>query len=56
MLAQLEKIRSELAIESTISYGSPFSTEIQKEVLPMNVRQLYLEHYEGTSDPEDHMA
>ena len=56
MLARLEKIRSELAAENTTSSGSPFSVEIQKEVLPMNVRQPHLEHYEGTSDPEDHMA
>ena len=56
MLARLEKIRSELATEGIMSSGSPFSSEIQREVLPMNVRQPHLEYYEGTSDPEDHLA
>ena len=54
MLARLERLRSELEVGVTV--GSPFSTEIQSEVLSINVRQPYLEHYEGTSDPEDHLA
>ena len=56
MLARLEKLKSELATEGSVSIGSPFSVEIQKEVLPLNVTQLHLEHYEGTLDPEDHLA
>ena len=38
MLARLEKLKSELATEGRVSIGSPFSAEIQKEVLPLNVR------------------
>ena len=56
MLARLERLRSELAVETNVNVGSPFSIEIQKEVLPLNVRQPHLEHYEGSSDPEDHLA
>ena len=56
MLAKLEKLRSELAVEANANLGSPFSLEIQKEVLSLNVRQPHLEHYEGTSNREDHLA
>ena len=54
MLARLEKLRSELGVG--VNVGSPFSTEIQNEVLPLNVRQPHLEQYEGLTDPEDHLA
>ena len=56
MLARLERLRSEVAVEANSNVGSPFSMEIQKEVLPLKVRQPHLEHYEGTSDLEDHLA
>ena len=56
MLARLEKLKSELVVEGNVSFGSPFSVEIQKEVLPLNVRRPHLEQYERTSDPEDHLA
>ena len=57
MLAHLEKLRSELETGGgSLPVGSPFSAEIQKEVLPLNVRQPHLEQYEGMTDPEDHLA
>ena len=56
MLARLEKLKSKVAAERSVSVGSPFSAEIQKEVLPLNMRQPHLEHYKGMSDPEDHLA
>ena len=34
----------------------PFTAEILKEVLPLNVRQPNLESYEGLIDPDDHLA
>ena len=37
MLARLERIKSELAVETKTNVGSPFSMEIHKKVLPMNV-------------------
>ena len=54
MLARLKKLKSELVVG--VAVGSPFSTEIQNEVLPLNVRQPHLEQYEGLTDPEDHLA
>ena len=57
MLAYLEKLKSELETKGgSLPVGSQFYAEIQKEVLPLNVRQPHLEQYEGTSDLEDHLA
>ena len=56
MLTRLERIRSELAVEAKTNIRSPFSMEIQKEVLPINVQQPHLEQYKGLTDPEDHLT
>ena len=39
-----------------LTIDSPFSIDIQKEVLPINVRQPHLEQYEGLTNLEDHLA
>ena len=54
MLVRLVQLKPNLETGGTLAVGSPFSTDIQKEVLPINVRQPHLEQYEGLTDPEDH--
>ena len=56
MLACLVQLKLNLETGGTIVAGSPFSVNIQKEVLPINMRQPHLEPYEGLTDVEDHLA
>ena len=56
MLARLVQLKSNLEAGRTRIAGSLFLTEIQKEVLSINVQQPHLEQYEGLTDLEDHLA
>ena len=56
MMDKFQEYKIGLERGGTLTTGSSFVAEIQKEVLPLNIRQPHLESYEGLTGLNDHLA
>ena len=58
-MKQLSALCDSLATSSaarTTSGKIPFTPTVAAEILPARMKILFLEHYDGSTNPEDHLA
>ena len=58
-MKQLSALRDSLATSSAVKAAPgriPFAPLVAAEILPPGVKVPFLEHYDGSTDPEDHLA